>query len=403
MRLILALLVAAGLALRFASLTLPDISTDEAQFALGASAAQPLVGMQFFDLGQRLFGEENAVVRAVAGAWGILGVALLAAIGLVLGGRKTAAVVGLIALFFPSHVVFSRLAYLSAPLTAWWLAVLLMFLVAEKRTTPQAIIGLYGVSFVATFIKTQAFLLPLALLLYRAVRLRGKIVRDPLAWALALSMIPIMLYIAAHPGILATVAQYGGNQYGLLDVGGRLFALAMSAWSIMGIGLFVCALATPALRTMPAPWWIALTVGIGQGYVLGPENAYYMTDLVLLALPIGIALASSRRMILAGTACAIAIFIAASLMTISTQRRHDYWETHAGAINEALADADAVIVLGNAGHHLRWYIEPYVLVGKDMNIEDRSGYFLLLDPSERDRISGGEVVYKDGVVTIVRN
>ncbi|MBU2259000.1 hypothetical protein KKC44_00155, partial [Patescibacteria group bacterium] len=79
-----------------------------------------------------------------------------------------------------------------------------------------------------------------------------------------------------------------------------------------------------------------------------------------------------------------------------------YWNTHADTLNRILKDEEEVVALGPAGHHIRWYIEPRVLVGDTMDIEGRSGNYLLLLAEEAKRMAGAQVLYTDEKVSILK-
>ena len=84
-------------------------------------------------------------------------------------------------------------------------------------------------------------------------------------------------------------------------------------------------------------------------------------------------------------------------------KEEGYWNTHAEKINEVLKNEDRIIVLGSPGHHIRWYLNPEVLVGKDMDIYNRTGTFLLLDKNETAKFTGAETMYEDEKLTIIKS
>lgn len=59
-------------------------------------------------------------------------------------------------------------------------------------------------------------------------------------------------------------------------------------------------------------------------------------------------------------------------------------------------------VLGDAGHHLRWYLEPRVLVGKDMIPPYPTKYVILLGLDEASKVAGSKLVWVSEGVGVVR-
>jgi hypothetical protein len=149
-------------------------------------------------------------------------------------------------------------------------------------------------------------------------------------------------------------------------------------------------------------------VAVLQQLLLGPTHDYYVTAFVILALPIGSALAALSPAAQAtgfGMLVLNTLFLLAPMDLRTPYTRLPlidepvYWNTHADAINAALKGADEVIVLGDAGHHVRWYLEPEVLVGKEMELRNRKGTFVLLDPNQELQ---GETLYRDESVRVIR-
>ncbi|MFH0770900.1 MAG: glycosyltransferase family 39 protein [Candidatus Peregrinibacteria bacterium] len=404
------LILGVGILLRLTDLSYPDFATDEAQFALGASAAQPPLGMAFFRTSLWLFGDTLFAARGVSALFGILTPLLIALIAREIAGREAALRAAAIASIIPSHILFSRLAYLSVVLTFFWLLTLIAFLRAKKTTSPQSIIFLFASSLMGTFIKTQGILLPGFLLLGRVIERRGRVLRDPVFWILAFSLIPILLFIATHPGIPATLLLYGGNMYGLSGLMSRFVMLFATWWQLLLLALPILLLGIAGFRRLPWPVWGLVLIGSAIGLLLGPGHPYYAVHLVYWSLPLALALSSVPSILQGGILTLLFVNTLALLMprtvavtpwTSPLERQDAYWNTHADAINTAIGGVDEVVVLGSPGHHIRWYIASRVLVGKDMDITNRKGTFLLLSPEERSNLKGGDVVYDDGQTMVV--
>ncbi|MDP7247170.1 MAG: glycosyltransferase family 39 protein [Candidatus Peribacteraceae bacterium] len=160
------LIIILGVLLRLTDVAFPDFATDEAQFALNASAAQPPIGMFFFWLAQTIFGASIISARAVSIAFGIATIYLIYKIVLEFSEKKAALTAAAFASIFPTHIIFSKLAYLSVPLCFAWALTTLMFIKANKKPhDSKLLIALFLSSVLATFIKTQGLLFPLLLLI----------------------------------------------------------------------------------------------------------------------------------------------------------------------------------------------------------------------------------------------
>ncbi|MBU2259507.1 glycosyltransferase family 39 protein, partial [Patescibacteria group bacterium] len=284
--LILWLIILLGIVLRMVDVGIPDFSTDEAQFALGASAAQPPIGMALFAFSQAIFGPSILAARSVSILLGIASVILLFFIARTFLTKDSSLLVAALAGIFPTHILFSRLAYLSIPLCFAWLLVLLTFLKAQKDT--RWLIPLFLASVFATFIKTQGLLLPLLLLFGTILPLRKSklsIVNCQLSIVLALSLIPIGLYIVTNPGILATLLLYGGNMYGLSNFIDRIVTLISLWWGLLPVLLIFGFVSITHAREVPWPVWILIGIGTFIGLLLGPAHQYYTTYLVFWTIP----------------------------------------------------------------------------------------------------------------------
>jgi len=396
-----------GIVLRLIDLHVPDMTTDEAQFVLGASAAQPPVGMALFRAVQTVFGSHILVSRSVSVLLGILTIPAFYALARCVVDKRTALLATAVASIVPSHVLFSRLAYLSVPLCLAWILTTLAFLKARETKHSKWLLALFAASVIATLTKTQGLLIPGLLLFGRIIETRHRCIKDEICWVLGLSLIPIGLTILTDPGIPATLLLYGGSMYGFSDFVSRIATLHNVWWTLLPIFFLAAIFSFSYIRRLGWPLWILLAVSTLIGLVLGPNHEYYATYLIIWALPIGIMLSqvSTRRR---RTALAVLFFSAIAVLSPLSPWTHrlykepGYWNTHAQEMNTILADEEQVIAVGFAGHHIRWYLEPRVLVGNDMDLSQRSGLFVLLNKDRRDRIGKAEVLYEDERTVVLR-
>jgi 4-amino-4-deoxy-L-arabinose transferase-like glycosyltransferase len=419
------LAVTTGLLLRLTDLTIPDFSTDEAQAALAASAAWTPWGMQTLQMAQWLFGPSITVARGVSSAFGIVSLLLLYGIAQEIFRMRSGSEVQLlrhekylpllvtaIAALWPSHILFSRLAYLSVQLVLAWMLLLYFFLRARREQNLLSLLALFAGSVYATMIKTQGLLLPLLLLLGTFIEQWKKptALLLPLSFVLACSLLPVSLYIVTHPGIAATVLLYGGNMYGVSEFLERSRDLFGTWWHVLRLALLALLASLPLLRRCPWPLLVLLTIGMIHGFLLGPSHAYYTTDLVLFALPLGLLLArfpplprSAVLTLLLFNALAILgpVRLFQTPWTYDLYRTPGYWNTHAPAVNTTFQGEKQITVLGEAGHHLRFYLEPELLVGKNMR-ELPSGIFLIIRKTA-ESIPPGEILYEDTELLIMRS
>ena len=446
------ILILLGISLRFIDLSVPDFATDEAQFALFASAAQPPAGMWLFWLSQAVFGQTILATRAVSALLGILTILLIYLSSRTFLNKEASLIIAAIASVFPPHVIFSRLAYLSSPLIFAWALLLFVFLKAQKN--PRWLVPLFLSSVFATFVKTQGLLLPLLLIIGILINciIQSKKTSTALLRycaksqlsiisVLFFSLIPITFYILTSPGILATLSLYGGNMYGISGFLERIKTLLLLWWNLTPLFCFLIFLsifsslrcmftfirknfsekqsycATALLRyfansQFPLPVFLLILISFSTGLLLGPSHEYYAADLVFFSIPIGIYLAkwpSLWRNAVLLLAASTTFLLASPRNILITPYTHylfkeeGYWNTHAEKINEVLKNEDRIIVLGSPGHHIRWYLNPEVLVGKDMDIYNRTGTFLLLDKNETAKFTGAETMYEDEKLTIIKS
>jgi len=405
------LCIGVGIALRMTDLGVPDFATDEAQAALGATAAWTPLGMQIMGLAQSLFGHTIIVARSVSAVFGIALLPLLYLIAREYTDKKTALLITAIAAIFPTHIVFSRLAYLSAQLLFGWTLMLYCFLKTRKAIlAPQSSLSASGVGWMfalffasvfATLIKSQGLLFPGLLILgtfieqwktSKKLSIVNCLPAEALAKAgqlsivLVLSLLPTTLYILTHPGIAATVLLYGGNMYGISGFFHRFIELFTTWWTELSLFLIVLVFALPSLKNFSWPVSALLALVSTVGFILGPDHAYYVSDLVLFALPIGMMLSKIHPIVRKGTLGALLILTLLILgpttlyrtqWTYPLYQEKGYWNTHAETLNAVLKGEETVTVLGFPGHHLRWYLTPRLLVGREMTPPYPTAFILI--------------------------
>src|SRR3989344_6103606 len=411
-RLTLGLIVAMGVLLRVTNLGVPDFATDEAQAALAASAAWTPLGMGILNSATILFGKHILVARSVSAIFGIACLPLVYLLTREMTKRADMALLATaIAALFPTHILFSRLAYLSIQECFWWLAVLYTFLRAKKQKIALWYILLFAATVASTMTKTQDILLPALLVIGRMVEMRTNVLRDAISWILIIACIPFGFFFLTHPGIPATLFLYGGHMYGVSGPFARVIDLVTMWWKLLGIYLLAIILCLQTLRTFAWPFHALLIVDVFTGYLLGPGHEYYATHLVFFSIPIAAALlraGSSLR------ATAMGLFAAFTLLTLGPTslflnpwthhlyQKTGFWNQNAARVNEVLKDEETVTVLGDAGHHLRWYLAPRILVGREMTPPYPTQYLILTSIAEAPKAKGGIVVLSSEEMALVQ-
>lgn len=411
-RFLLGLLAALGVLLRVTDLGFPDFATDEAQAALGASAAWMPLATWIPHTVITLLGQNIVIARGVSVIFGIACLPLIYVLTLELTKkRETALLATAIASLFPTHILFSRLAYPSMEECFFWLLLLLCFLRARKNDDFRWYLALFFATVLSTMTKTQDILFPAALILGRIVELRTKVLKDTLAWTIAIACIPFTLYVATKPGIAATLTLYGGNMYGVSGPLERLITLLTIWWKLAALYVLAIIASIPSLRLLPWPFHSLLATSILIGYLLGPGHEYYATHLVFFSIPIAIALMewkSEVRILCLSLLVACTLVLLGPRAIFLNRFTHDlylepgFWNLHAAEINEALKGEKAVTVLGEAGHHLRWYLEPEVLVGKNMTPPYPTKFAVLLNPSEAAKTPGAKLIFAEEMAAVVQ-
>ena len=379
------LLIATGIVLRFVGLSVPDLSTDEAQFILGASAAQPPLGLAFYQLVQSIFGAHIVVLRAATALLGVATLFVLAACATEVSGRKGTLITLSIAALFPSHILYGRLAYLSVPLAFTWALVLWAFLRAQKNPNTYSLLALFAAVLAATFTKTQGLLVPGILLVGLGIEKRKTVLKDPVAQTILFGLIPIACFIPTNLGILATLTQNTGSTYGLHNIVERIGTLGAIWWSMMPLFLVALCWSVRTFRWKHWPVWSTVIISSLIGLLLGPSHSYYTAHLIFWAIPLGVLVSSlspAKQSLCLGVLAlnSLLVTIPETQWSYKLFREEGYWNTNAAHINETLSNADEIVVLENVGHHIRWYLEPEVLVGKEMNLSDSSVPILHLTP-----------------------
>lgn len=405
----LAVLIAAGILLRMADLSVPDFSTDEAQYAFG-SRAHPFVAISMMQIFQALFGHSIPVVRSVSVLAGIATLFVLFATSrLLYSERKDISLLTLtVASLFTSHILLSRLAYLDATQCLMWTFLLYAFLRARARQTTASITILHIASVLAIFVKVQGMLFPFFLLLGRIIEKRGRVYRDPVFLALCLSFVPFTFYILSQPEVGAVFFLYTGKVIGFIDPAGRAVSLLLLWKSILGIFLVLIPLSLTQVRRLPWPVLVLLALAIGINFFLSPR-LYYSTYLIFFALPIGLLLASWT---LPWRLTALTLILLSALLIAGPRifpfasyrfylfQSPGYWNTHAAAINESIGESDEVIAIGHVGHQVRWYIDAKVIVGHEMDTEHMRGTFVVVAPPGTYTLENAEELYSDERVQV---
>jgi len=404
------LLILLGIILRITDVGLPDFSTDEAQLALGKSAAWTPLAMKTIVIVQSIFGFETIVARGVSVVIGIATIPLIYFIARHFFEKQTALLATAIAAIFPSHILFSRFAYPSIYLCFAWLLTLLCFLEVKKAPkSTRWMIGLMLASVAATFIKSQGLVFPALLILGLLIKKRKDIYHDEIAWVLLLSLIPVSFYFLTHPGVLATILLYGGNMYGVSGSFNRLLELIITWWQVLTLFAFFAIVSLRWFRSLSWPIWTLIATAALTGFLLGPAHAYYATHLILLALPITLLLTKLPTLLRSISIIALTIttilFLGPSSLIPDPYHLHakePYWNSNANKINEVLKGEDEIVVLEYPGHHLRWYLEPKLLVGRFMNLEGKTGIFMVLKKDDLPDPPQTSIVYEDEQVKILK-
>jgi hypothetical protein len=397
-----------GITLRCIDISVPDVLTDEAQFGLGTSAAHPPLGMAFFRAALMMGGSNILALRSVSIVLGILFLPLLYLLVREWMDRRGALLVTALGSLFPSAILFSRLAFLSMTQLFFWTLFVLLFLRVKNNGSEKEKIALFLAAVASSSIKFQGFVIPFLFLAGRMMEKRGSVLRDDVSWILLLSLVPIALYDLTHPGVLASVLLYGGSAdvLGLIDRFRELFSVW---WNILGFAVLLLPLSLLGCTRLRWEMHVFLGWVLLQGFLFGPSHEYYVTDLVLFVIPIAMLIARSQvssivvlpLMMMNAILLLGPSFLVRSSWTNPLYQQEGYWNLHAEEINNVLKDQDHVIVLGDAGHQLRWYMNPETLVGKDMDLSAQTGAFLLLDPSIAVPFADGKKLYNDEQTRII--
>ncbi len=381
-----------GFILRLWQPGLADLSTDEAQFILGASAAHPPLGMLLFQ-GALALHHSITAARMVSVIAGFASICVLFAIARRTQTFQTASMVAGIAAVFPSHMLFSKSAYLDGLLTLGWLLTILSFERAradQEQPTGLALLFLWTTAVASTLLKTQGFLFPLMLLLLRLWdRRTHRPWRDPITNILILSMVPIFFFLITGPEIVATLLLYGGGMFGLHGMLSRIPTAFDMWWGTLLLVLPLSIITLPWLKQLPRSVILLCLLALLQPLLLGPSHTYYSTALVVFALPIGLFLTRLPRITQAG---ALMLCIG-SVIVVQLRTPTTYWNTHADTLNDLLAQEERSVAVGRVGHHVRWYLRPEILVGNSMDLTDWNG--MILDMGSKDALPDGTVLYQD--------
>lgn len=203
---------AAGL-LRLWNLGVGDLATDEAKTALGIAYPHSFVLPDLSVWSQSIFGASEWAVRLPFALMGVLTVWLWYVIGTKLKNQNFGLIVAGLATIIPTNVIFSRTAYLDAPVIGVWLAALYFWLVTEQESENMwANFGLWFFLMLAPFFKLQAVYLHVVLGLIIVWQTRGKFWQDARTWIIAISIVPIMVYVLGQPQQMYDIYAYVFNQ-----------------------------------------------------------------------------------------------------------------------------------------------------------------------------------------------
>ena len=427
-------LIVIGVFLRMTDLAIPDLATDEAQALFSSSAAWTPLGMWILKTTRMVFGDEIVVIRFVSVFFGILTLPLIYLTTKEFTNKKTAVLAVIIASLFPSHILFSRLAYLSVQQCFWWIAVLFCYFKARKNENFIWYLALFLTSVAATMTKTQGLLLPLFLLagiiMETICKHRGVTPSSPpersgggriegrhsssmtMILILIFSLLPVTFYILTKPGIAATLFLYTGNMYGVSGPFDRIIALIATWWRVIGFFLIALIVSISTLRKLPWPFLILLAIGTLIGFLLGAGHEYYTTHLVLWSIPIAMVFIKLKPAL---RSISVAILLLFSVMTLGPTgllqnkwtyelyQERGFWNTYAAEINAHLEGKEAVTAIGDIGHHVRWYVEPRVLVGKNMERPYPTNYVLVFGVNDAANVSGKIVEVFEHLAVVRQN
>lgn len=400
-------LIALGVLLRMIDVTVPDIATDEAQYALGVSAAHPPLGLMLLAWSQALFGMTPFGVRFPSIIAGILIIPALYLLAQTQLSKKGALLTAVIAALFPAGILFSRLAYLDTLQILVWILLTWSILRIKHKPGAKDIALVFFTCVIATFIKAQGVAIPGLFFLGRIIAKREKIFTDPIAGALFIGMIPFGFYALTQPGIAATLFLYGGNMYGVSGFLSRLHDLITVWLEVLPVYSVAIALSVPFFLRRSWEVQVLILFAILQGFLLGPSHAYYTAHLIPVSILLA-ALLLRTVPILQWTLLGIFTLTSVSMFapqswsfpwTYALFTEESYWNANAQALNEILKDTSVLTTLGNTGHHVRWYLRPRILVGKDMDPDSISGTMLIL-PSAIDQSKQEMLLYEDNYLRI---
>lgn len=397
-----------GIAYRFIDLTVPDFSTDEAQFALGQSAAQPPLGMWFFRFAQMIFGPTILVARLVSVGWGIAAVAGIGLVARLIFDKRTAWWAAAIAAMMPSAILYSRLAYLTSCMSVIWLISIYAFLRAtDQPRKPWFWLLFVGSNIAAGFTQSQGLLLALLLTMSMWVATSPRRYNWSEKCIAMSSVVPGLLYIVFHPQILVSFTLVGGSE-SHMSLTMRALEL-VRIWLIL-LGPFALCLIGSAreIKQSRLPIILLLATGLLLSLILTPRP-YYATYALFFALPIAAFLVKRPLAWRVSILTVLSLYTALRLGPVALVGRTvalepfnamPYWNTHTDTINAAVQNHREIVVYGNAGHHIRWYLEPTVFVGTSMPSVPATPVLVLNQSSVPAEVSTRNVLYTDEHVQI---
>jgi hypothetical protein len=328
---------------------------------------------------------------------------------------RSALYAALVASLIPSHIFFARIGYLDTYMVFGWLLILWSYLRMRAHPSSKTYLLFFFLTATTLFFKTQGFIFPLLLLLHRLWEKRWRVADDLPFLLTGLSIIPIIGYIFTHPDIIVTSLHNSESSIFGLNV--HRFFLVIQTWSrysgTIMVLLFAGSLAYAIRKrdSIPAGVFLLILTVCVIPFYFGADHKYYTTYLVVFALLLGPLIAQLMPWIRMSLIC---VLIGHTLTQVSPIAWGlspriplyftPYWNLHASAINEQLHNHDVtqLVLLPDAGHQLRWYMDVEVLAGITMpNVHKEPHVFLVQLQRNPDRIPEGIILYDDGVTRLI--
>ncbi len=296
--LILGLILSVAFFLRFWNLGIGDLVTDEAKTALGIAYPHSFVLPNLSVLSQSIFGVSEWAVRLPFALMGIMTVWLWYLIGTKLKNQNFGLVLAGLAAVIPTNVIFSRSAYLDAPVILVWLVALFFWVITEQESEQTwGKFGLWFFLLLAPFIKLQAVYLHVVLGLIILWQTRGKFWQDTRTWLIVISVLPITGYVLGQPQQMYDIFAYFFQQSSgvKIDSSLSLFAGTVGFWLWPFLVLTMIGLWTPRKILFSSKNIFLPFLGVGLVAlifsILGTRQLYYLAmidPLLVLGAGLGI-------------------------------------------------------------------------------------------------------------------